>query len=97
VTWVDLRHTLSNGDALLKAAAALRLRDVRPASAPVWSAPAGVEVRKRRRQRQHRLSSDELAHLQAQHRAGLTVAELSRQFGVSKTTVRARLHGQTPR
>jgi DNA-directed RNA polymerase specialized sigma24 family protein len=90
---VDLRRTLLNVDALLKAAAALRQRNLLPASTPVWSAPAGVEVRQQRRQRQRRLSPAETARLHAQYRAGLTVAELSRQFGVSETTVRVRLRG----
>lgn len=91
MTWVDLRHALLNVDALAKAGAALRQRNLRPASTPVWSAPAGIEVRQTRRQRHHRLSPDETVRLIAQYGAGMTVAELSRQFDVSETTVRARV------
>jgi hypothetical protein len=48
------------------------------------------------RQRQHRLSPDEVGQLLARRAAGSTILQLASEFGVHRTTVIAHLRRSTP-
>ena len=69
---------------LLEQVTAARLGTLAPSlSTPVDDRP----MSKRIRQRQKRLSEDEIEQLVAAYRAGLTVYQLAKQFGCHRTTV----------